>query len=77
MLYAWKFIIQGEPREVSPGVFARPSVAVVLGKDEESAKTRLHQWATEQGYDARWLSVASVRRLEIAENAVLTWAQGV
>ena len=71
----WKFIISPSGAQAPDGAIWFGVVAVVVSETAEQARLHLERYAIQNGFDARWLSVARVVELPIAEGTVGTWAE--
>lgn len=77
-LYVWKFMIepgQENAREIGPGLTVEGIQAVALASTESLAREVLKKFAREYGRDTRWLEVARVIRLDVADESFISWAE--
>lgn len=73
MMSLWKFVIDRET-EMAPGVYVNGCLALAIAESEDAARGHLRRYAAGNGIDSRWLEVARVIQLPIADGTVGGWA---
>ena len=88
-MYAWKFLIRDgqytplhpddQPKaavteQTSPIIDVAGCIAVAVAPDQQAAYEKLVATAKSEGWDYRWLRVATVQRMDIDTTCFICWS---